>query len=149
MRWALALSLLGTMLVGCSPAVEVGTGDNKFKKIAEGSTVSIACGMQGESFIFGALRTQVLRTANADLTIEIVEKASGAIVCHEAIDSAQLESADDGFNQYTGIRCFVEDPAGLKGKTVTMTGTIRDTANDSGTASVTFKVDSPEGNCGG
>jgi hypothetical protein len=148
MKLVLATVVFGAALVGCAVPIEVGTGGNVFKAIPPGSAVTISCGMLGEKFIWAAIRTQTLLPKNADVSIEIQRTDTGAIICHEAIDAVEMET-NGSWRQYTGIRCFLDDPAALNGQTVTMTGGLQDTAGEKASAAVWFKVVAPAGNCGG
>ena len=146
---AMAVLLSTTVLLaGCAADIQVGTGEHVYKQIDDGSSLPLACGMGGEKYIVAAVRTQTLNPVNADVVVEVKTKDTGAIVCDEAVASAQLETVD-GWQQCAGIHCFVDASSNLDGRSVIMTGAIRDTSGANASTSVSFKLAAPSSGCGG
>lgn len=136
----------GPAIDGGSMEVEVGTGQFEFVPIADGGLVDIVCGPQGGQHIWVSARARNFDPRAANLQVSIVRMDNGMVVCGQQLREVDFLPAM-GFNEYTGIACFVPDPDVIRGQPVRLDGVVTDRAGRDGGASAFFVPTGPATTC--
>lgn len=146
-RYALLCATLA--LAGCSDeplVVEVGTGALHFTPIEPGSEVGIVCGPQGGQHIWTSVRALHAAGESVSIAIAIRIDGTGETTCQRQLDDVPLVTTGD-WGEYAGIICFVPSPDAIRGRIVTLEGTVTDGAGRSVSSSVRFIPTGPPQDC--
>jgi len=118
--------------------VEIGTGQFTFEHPADGG-VEIVCGPQGGQHVWVSIRAKNLDPRSTNLIIAMRPAAGGTAICGLNIREADLFPPEiaNGWVEYAGIRCTVQEPALVAGQQMRLEGSVTDRAlRDGGTQRV-------------
>jgi hypothetical protein len=120
-----ALLWVGLACGACGPVVEVGGGVRAFVSFDDGQAVDVVCGPQGGQHVWTSVRAKGMRTDDVDVVLSLTDEATGEPVCRVELKDLLLAD-DDGWGSFTGVTCFVSEPAKVAGRTLVLYGSARD-----------------------
>jgi hypothetical protein len=123
-----------TLVTACAPEVEVGGGVRAFAPFEDGQAVDVVCGPQGGQHIWTGVRAKGVGPEGVSMVISMTDAETAETVCHVELKDLLLVE-DDGWFSFTGLACFVPDPAKVEGRTLRLEGSLVD-ADGSGGKSV-------------
>jgi len=153
--WAL-VAAAGCAADSAPARLEVGTGSGTFQSVASGATVPIVCGPQGGQHVWMSLRAQNLEPGPVDflLTLQPDEGLRktlaldpGEPLCGQQRSGLSLP-VRDGWAVYAGAVCYIANPEVVAGRTLTLTGSIKDATGRAVRAQVSVVPVGPEAQCG-
>lgn len=136
-------------LAACGPTeplVEVGSGIRRFEAVTDGQTLPVVCGPQGGQHIWTSVRVMNVGPENVDIVLSITDAETGEQVCRSELKGLLLSPEDDWFS-FTGVACFVTDPAKIEGRTMRLEGTAADANGRGGASTHTFVPTGPGVSC--
>lgn len=125
----------------------MGTGQFEFVPVAAGAPIEIVCGPQGGQHIWVSVRARNLSPDPVSIRVSIRLADSGQLVCGQQIDDTSLFAAAGGWGEFTGIACFVPEPALVSGRPVLLQGRVADAAGRAGDHEVRAVPFGPSRDC--
>lgn len=142
-------ALVTALLAGCgaaAPHAEVGVGTRTFEALPADGAVVVVCGPQGGQHIWTSVRSQGVGPDHTALLVEITDPATGERICGQELSDLLLESQGD-WDAFSGLACFIPDPAKVDGRTLRLHGRVTDAAGHTAEASRTVVPSGPGRNC--